>query len=457
MNDLSLPEFNILKKEGNKYDYLFTVELKKRPDFCIHCMWDEFTADMFEESKGKRFKVHETRERMVTDLDMHRKRVKIKIIHKRYKCPLCGKTFFELLDSVDTNGKITKRLYEYLQEESLEPFRTFTDIAEDFGISSMTVRRAFDDYVKEKEQNRVLKAPRVIGIDEAHLNEIMRGVITDIENKRLLEVLPNNTKRDVKKCIKSMDGYKNIEIACMDMATGYRYAMKELVPNAFCVIDKFHVIQCATKAMESVRVEYKKSLPIEERRLLMQDRWILTSNKEDLKPKHIEKRNMWFERHTPLMIAYWLKEGLRDIYLLSKDRKEAFERYYEWECAIPKDFTIFKEKVQDTINDCKTEVFNYFLHRYTNAYTESINNVIKKIEKVGVGYSFDVLRAKALYGTTATEKPEWGTLQFYAMEHMAYKQNHEPILTIRTDYNNLIKGFGVDIFTLERLIDEGKF
>lgn len=175
MNDLSLPEFNILKKEGNKYDYFFTVECKERPDFCIHCMWDETQAKIFPEYKGwEEFILHETRERIVTDLDMHRKRVKVKILHKRYKCPLCGKTFFELLDSVDTNGKITKRLYEYLQEESLEPFRTFADIADDFGISNMTVRRAFDVYVEEREKDRVLKAPRVIGIDEAHLNEVMK-------------------------------------------------------------------------------------------------------------------------------------------------------------------------------------------------------------------------------------------------------------------------------------------
>jgi hypothetical protein len=187
----------------------------------------------------------------------------------------------------------------------------------------------------------------------------------------------------------------------------------------------------------------------------MNDKWVLEKNKEDLEPKHIAKRNMWFERHMPLMVAYWLKEGLRDIYK-AKDRKEAFEMYYEWETSIPDDMLLFKG-VADTINDCKQEVFNYFLHRYTNAYTESINNVIKKVEKVGVGYSFDVLRAKVLYGTTATEKPEWGTLQFYAMEHMIAMYNKEPQLVTRTDYNNLIKGFGVDYFTLERLIDEGKF
>jgi hypothetical protein len=56
----------------------------------------------------------------------------------------------------------------------------------------------------------------------------------------------------------------------------------------------------------------------------MNDRWLLTSNKEDLEPKHIAKRDVWFERHTPLMVAYWFKEGLRDIYK-SKDRNNVKE------------------------------------------------------------------------------------------------------------------------------------
>jgi len=41
----------------------------------------------------------------------------------------------------------------------------------------------------------------------------------------------------------------------------------------------------------------------------------------------------------------------------------------------------------------------------TNAYTESINNIIKHIERIGRGYSFDFLRAKVLFGNSATIKP----------------------------------------------------
>ena len=41
-----------------------------------------------------------------------------------------------------------------------------------------------------------------------------------------------------------------------------------------------------------------------------------------------------------------------------------------------------------TYNKVKPEIMNYFDARYTNAYTESVNNLIKKVEKQGNGYSF---------------------------------------------------------------------
>ena len=43
------------------------------------------------------------------------------------------------------------------------------------------------------------------------------------------------------------------------------------------------------------------------------------------------------------------------------------------------------------------EIFNYFDHPDTNALTESINNQIKAIYRQGRGYSFEILRARALF------------------------------------------------------------
>jgi hypothetical protein len=42
----------------------------------------------------------------------------------------------------------------------------------------------------------------------------------------------------------------------------------------------------------------------------------------------------------------------------------------------------------------ETEIFNYFDHPITNAYTEALNGLIRRM---GRGYSFEALRAKILF------------------------------------------------------------
>lgn len=151
----------------------------------------------------------------------------------------------------------------------------------------------------------------------------------------------------------------------------------------------------------------KSTLDKDRRKVLTNDRWVLLKNKEDLTSKEITLRDAWFDEFPELGVAYGLKENLRDVYKC-ESRYDAFQKYYyEFESQIPPTnlFQPFKD-IRNTFENNKTEIFNYFLRRETNAYTESINNIIKSVEKAGKGYSYEVLRAKVLYGTTATKRPK---------------------------------------------------
>lgn len=311
-----------------------------------------------------------------------------------------------MLDSIDTNSSLTKRLVKTIERESIiKPFKT---LEEQYAISNMTVRRIFDNHIQELEKSRTLVAPKVLGIDEAHLNYKMRGVLTDIKNCRLIELTEDNTKPSIKKAIKSMDGWEDIEVVTMDMAKGYRYAINEILPKAIVVVDKFHVIQYAQMALNRIRVDYKNTLKNADKKLFHKDKWLLQSNKEDLSEDNIIARDRILERSETLTTAYWLKEMIRDLYKF-EDKRQAYEWFYQIEKTIPetKEFKVFQDLMK-TYNGCKNEIFNYFDAPYTNAYTESINNQIKRVEKSGMGYSFEVLRGKCLYGIQQPKKPKFG-------------------------------------------------
>lgn len=46
-------------------------------------------------------------------------------------------------------------------------------------------------------------------------------------------------------------------------------------------------------------------------------------------------------------------------------------------------------------------ILGYFDHPITNAYTESLNNLIRIMNRLGRGYSFEALRAKILFSEGA--------------------------------------------------------
>jgi transposase len=447
---LNIPEFKIVLAEENEHFYRFTVERKETPTICLQCGWIKSEHDKPEDM----FRPHQIKERTVSDISMHGKAVRIVIRHKRYKCPFCNGTFFEWLDSVERNDKVTKRLKDHIKLLALK--RPFTNIADEYGISHTTVRRYFEEFVVEQEEDRYLVAPRVLGIDEAHLNKTMRGVFTDTENFKLLEISIDNTKRTVKEVIQSMEGYKNIEVATIDMAAGYKYAINELVPEAFIVVDKFHVVKYAQEALSDIRIKIKKDLPKDERKFLTRDRWVLQRNKEDLEWKDIERRIEWFKRYPLLEKAYWLKEGIRDVYNYSKDKQEALERYAKWESEIPKEFKEFKA-IRRTFNNHKKEIFNYFDHPYTNAFTESMNNIIKSVEKEGKGYSFEVLRAKVLYGTEATiKKPKYDHMMEFQPIHFSF-ENTDDFDAFYDEMQAQSVTYGVDLTTLSEIFERGEF
>ena len=416
---LNLSEFEVIKREENEYYYKFTIIAKERPFVCTQCLWDE-TPIL---GDNKRFTIHSSKERQLFDIPIHGKPVVLILKHNRYKCPCCNKTFYQPFHAIERNDKVTLRLKHYIQQQSLR--KPFLEVGYDCGLSHTSVRKYFKEEIARLDAERNIKAPRVLGIDEAHLNKKMRGVFTDTENNKLLEITEDNLKRTVKHTIQNMEGYEDIEVVTIDMWSGYRYACRELIPKATVVVDKFHVVQYANNALDKVRKELKHSLCKDRTRILRNDRWVLLKNKEDLSEKDIMLRDTWFDEFPELGVAYWLKETLRDIYIESKDRYEAFQRFYEWECRIPDDFKAFKD-LQNTYNNNKQEIFNYFLQPYTNAYTESINNVIKSIEKAGKGYSYEVLRAKVLYGTTATKRPKFTkdmpmTVLYKTVESIEYK------------------------------------
>ncbi|MBA4535215.1 ISL3 family transposase [Brevibacillus halotolerans] len=456
MNVLGLEEFNVIEGYDSEQYYKFVVEARNEPYFCTSCG----TSAGLDKNENF-FKRHDVRRRTVSDVDLRGKKVIIEILQRRFKCPKCGDNFTEYFESIARNDKVTQRLFKRMGEDSIKGKNTFKSVAEQHGVSDTTVKRAFWSHVDELYRNRVLLAPRVLGIDEVYLHEEgfdrkqPFAVFTDIENKEIIEFVQGSSKEIVIEVIKSMKGYENIEAVTMDMNSGYRHAVMETMPKANCVVDHFHVIQKANMKLNEIRATIQNKLPEGDKKELFKQRGRITANREDLTEEALFKLDEVLEKYPKLQTAYQIKEGLRNVYK-QKTKHDAFQQYYKWECSIPKDAKEMKS-IQRMINRLKQEVFRYFDGRYTNAYTESFNNVIKRIVRLGVGYSYDVLRAKILFGTKATEIKKVKDMNFHRIFNVLSRISGEVIWIHPNSEYAETYSYRVGIDKLLQQIEDGEF
>ncbi|TDE19266.1 ISL3 family transposase [Vibrio owensii] len=329
------------------------------------------------------------------DTQMHAKTVRISFTRKRLKCKPCGKTYFEPLEWLHDDFRMPKRTVDYIVRRAAKV--PFLSVASELGIDEKTVRNVFANYVSIIEGKHDWQAPRILGIDETHFSKKMHLVMTDIENRTLLDMRKDRSQDATQKAIMRLKGWQGIEIVCIDMWRPYRMAVKQLLPDAIVVVDRFHVAKMANESMEKARKAIRKDLSDKERKKLKNDRKILLKRRDNIKGlNELASFDFWTNEFPELMEVYNAKEAYLGMW--DMPTRQLAEEYWEnWKAlSTPAVRHHFKDAIR-AIDNWHEYIFNWWDYPYTNAVTESLNNTIKAVFRNGRGYSFEVLRAKLLY------------------------------------------------------------
>ena len=376
---------------------------------------------------------------------------------------------------VKPSGRFTRRFVEKIGHKALD--FTYETLGGQYGMSPSTVSKIFREWVNDQDNEHAqhLYCPEVLGIDEAHLcpeghrspNDGMRGVFVDVKERKILDITRDRYKETVVEWLSHIRESDNLKIVTMDMWDGYRQAVYEVFGGRVqVVVDRFHVIQELLVQMQKVKNNIYEELPEGALRNHRHNLSLLKSNIEDLDDERKRQLNRLFEAVPDIKMCYALKESFRSIYRC-ETRAQAEEAFKNWEAAIPSGpkFRPYKQ-VAKTVKKWHKEIFNYFdCGRVTNAVTESMNSIIKKINRMGNGYSFDVLRAKVLYGagrsayTPANPRTPVPNIPIPAQDSTTSMRS--VLITKTPDYNPLEEfdneHFGVDMVWLEKEIDSGRF
>lgn len=387
MYDIGIKEIICNKKSisNDERCILYKAEAAERPSVCAN------------ESCKCQIKphVHSYSENRLHDVKSEGKLVLIDLKIRRYRCPKCGYVFSEVFSFYEKNSHITNRLKKEFIDRCIKG-ETFSYIANDYSVDHKTVANIFKAYANtHKNELSIMYTPEVLGLDEAHIDDHYRLVITDIKNQKLLDMRRDNKASTVNAYLRTLD--KDIcQCVTMDFAPVYAKCVSTMLPKSLIVIDKFHVIQEVNKCLDKTRILLIKQYQSEgySLREFKNSKYLFMSNWEDLTPDGMDRVNHWLMTFPDMYISYMTKESFRDIYAIAKTYDEAEEMFDKWFKTIP--FLSTFEPMRKTMSRRKEHILNYWNAPYTNAYTESVNNAIKRIEKAGRGYKFDTLRERCM-------------------------------------------------------------
>ena len=289
---------------------------------------------------------------------------------------------------------MTVRLKTWLEKKSLR--HPFTHLAEETGVGNSTIRMVFDDYVDQLRDSLRFETPEVLGIDEVHLIRRPRALFTNIPSCIVIEMLPDRNKTTVARFLSDLPSKGRIRCVAIDMWRPYQDAVREALPGIPVVVDKLHVLKMANAALDALRKTVGGTLPPGKRRTLMRNRHVLLKRFSKLNEVQRKRLDEWGKDFPVLLKAHLAKERFYDVYEASS-RAEASRLYKEWDAGLDPEIRSTFGPLLTAFKNWEGPILAYFDHRVTNACTESANNLIRAVQRMGRGYSFDVLRARILF------------------------------------------------------------
>ncbi len=388
MNALWLDNWTIVDRETTKTSTTITATYAVVPDSCPKC--------------GVVDRLYKHGEKVVEyrDAPAFGKRLTIAVKVKRFRCRDCGAVINQPLPDMPPNRQMTLRCAEHLKAQCLT--RTYAEMSRETGVDESVIRSLCKEGYEGLKAIRRPIAPVVLGIDELTLHRQRRCIFVDVQSRTILDLLPGMTKTQVEHWLSHMRAKERCRVVTIDMWEPYKNAVHGVLPGAAVVIDKWHIQKMANEALDHVRSRDRKGAttkagkknPWRTKRLLM-------ARPHKLTPARAMVLDGLLKNNPLVAAAHKAKEGFYEIW--DADSREAAEVAYEaWKAAVPATVELEFGGLCRTVENWRTEIFAYFDHRYTNAFTEAMNGIVKIINREGRGYRFEHIRAKIL---SAQEEP----------------------------------------------------
>jgi transposase len=279
---------------------------------------------------------------------------------------------------------------------------TLSDVADLTLLSWDTVKTIVKTHLQKDYGRPALRDVRYLGIDEIHLGKKQRfyTIVIDLEDGRILWAKPGRGKAALRGFWRRLRLAKaKIKAVAMDMSGAYWSAVLEHLPDAALVFDKFHVLKLMNERLDDLRRELVREAEGPLRLKIKGTRFLLLRNPENLKTAQIPKLDEALRLNEPLLLAWYLKEELRELWnQLSRREMKTF--LADWCDKAGQTGIGQMHKMAKTLRSHAAGILSYAEHPITSGRLEGINNKIKTLTKRSYGFhdqNFFILKLLSLH------------------------------------------------------------
>jgi len=296
-----------------------------------------------------------------------------------------NKRHIERCNFVDKGCYYTKRFCRLIS--GLCRHMTISAVAKHFELRWETVKNIDKEYLQDTLPSlnpEELTDLKYLGVDEvarAKGHDYMT-LVYDLGSGQLIWVHPGRTSEILSHFFKmlSKPTKKGILAIAMDMSPAYQKAVRDELPNADIIFDRFHVMQNFCKAMDNQRrVEFRKADDAQ-KELITGSRYLLLKNSEKLNDEQENKLKKLLLENQNINSLYILKEQLQMLW--QNETVTSMEATLETWCQLADetDMTYIK-KFAKSLRRHKVGICNYAKYHLTTARIEAGNVGIGLIRK----------------------------------------------------------------------------
>jgi transposase len=351
---------------------------------CVSCRRDARFAAV-DAVTGQRGRTNRRLRRRIWDVPMFGHRVALDIEYLEIVVGARDRRV-EQLEFVEAGARYTKRLAELVS--ALCRHLPISAVSRWTGLAWRTVKDMDRSHLRATLpalNPRDITGVRILGIDEvarAKGHDYVT-VVYDLESGALLWVGDGRSAENLSVFLAALtqETAEGIQAVAIDMSAAFAKAVREQLPQAAIVHDRFHVMQLYGKAVDQIRRREFKSASPENQDIIKGTRYLLLRHRDDLSSAQQVHLDRLLDINHGLHTAYVLKEQLQALWESPKDVTDMCRRLVTWCDLAHASGLPSLRRFARTLKQHSVGICNYARFPITTARVEAGNVAIGMIRK----------------------------------------------------------------------------